>query len=91
MRALVTLAELRAARKMSQEELGKHLGMTQAAISSYETGARTPPLATARRIAAFFGVPLDEIEFVSNPEFRLQKRAAQPGGRDTTAREEAAL
>lgn len=87
---LVTLAELRAARKMTQAELGRYLGLTQAAISAYETGARTPPLKTARRIAAFFCVPLDAIEFSGGSESNRRERAQEAAYGESTARKEAA-
>lgn len=44
------IREFRDKAGLSQERLGASCGLTKAAISNYETGARTPDLATGRRI-----------------------------------------
>lgn len=49
-----------------------------------------PSLKTARKVAAFFGVPLDDIEFSGASESTPGARAGEPAERDTTARKEAA-
>lgn len=87
---LVTLAELRARHKLSQEALAQHLGLSQAAVSAWERGVWMPSLKTARKVAAFFGVPLDDIEFSGASESTPGARAGEPAERDTTARKEAA-
>lgn len=50
------LKELRVARGMSQRELAELAGITQRAISSYESGERRPTGETLLRIAQIFGV-----------------------------------
>lgn len=85
-----TLAELRRERGLSQRALAKALRLSSGAIANYEAGIRTPPLPVARRIAAFFGVPLDELRFAgeSDSNARTGKAAGHPD--DRSAREEAA-
>ena len=58
-----TLAELRVEKNISQRSLAEAIGTAPSSIGMYETGLRTPPLEKARKIAKFFGVLVDEIEF----------------------------
>lgn len=44
---------------MTQEELARRVGMSAAAISHYETGARTPSLPVFRHIAQILDVSMD--------------------------------
>ena len=60
---MVNLVDLRRARELSQAALAKELGVSPATIALYETGDRTPRLGIARKIAAYFHVPLDDLEF----------------------------
>ena len=60
---MITLAELRKEKKLTQEQLAKALNMSVSAIAMYETGARIPRLQRARIIAEFFKVPIQEINF----------------------------
>lgn len=53
------LKELRTAKNISQEELGKHLNLRDSTISQYESGKRTPDYSTLLKIADFFGVTTD--------------------------------
>lgn len=64
------IRKLRKAKKISQTELADEIGLSCAAISSYETGAHVPPLDIIRKLAAFFDVSITEItgdEWYSNP------------------------
>lgn len=69
------LAELRG--DMTQRELAKKLDLTPSAIAMYETGERTPPLEKAKKIAAFFGVPVESIKFGI---YARMARVCQPTG-----------
>lgn len=69
------LAELRG--DMPQRELAKQLDITASAISMYETGERTPSLEKAKKIAAFFGVPVESIKFGKDARMA---RACKPTG-----------
>ena len=52
---------LRTQRKMTQEQLADHLGVTYQAVSKWETGANTPDIALLPGIAATFGVSIDTL------------------------------
>ena len=53
------LRELRKENKMSQETLGKLLGVTKVSISGYENGTRVPSLQVLNGILDVFGVSAD--------------------------------
>ena len=55
------LMMLRHRRGMKQTELASRVGCSQAMISHYISGTRTPSLAKLVNIAAVLGVPLDEL------------------------------
>ncbi|MCL2861801.1 MAG: helix-turn-helix domain-containing protein [Firmicutes bacterium] len=50
------LKELREEKELSQEKLGKQLGLNSRTISQYETGRREPDIATIKRLCKFFDV-----------------------------------
>ena len=52
------IRNLRIERGMSQMELARALKTSQAAITAWENGKRTPNLAAITRIAEFFRVPV---------------------------------
>ncbi|HHV79056.1 MAG TPA: helix-turn-helix transcriptional regulator [Firmicutes bacterium] len=58
-----TLSDLRNQLGLSQRKLAKLLNLKPSTIAMYELGLRTPPLNTAKRIAAFFGVNVEAIYF----------------------------
>lgn len=53
------LRELRKENRMSQEDLGKLLGITKVSISGYENGTRAPSLDILQGILDVFGVSAD--------------------------------
>ncbi|MBS0380996.1 MAG: helix-turn-helix transcriptional regulator [Proteobacteria bacterium] len=57
--------EIRALRfhagEMTQEELGRRVGVTRQTIAALEAGKYSPSLECAFRIAEVFGKPLDEV------------------------------
>lgn len=53
------ISELRESKNMTQEELAKHLGITRASLSHYETSRREPDIETLNKIADFFQVSVD--------------------------------
>lgn len=57
----MTLKQLRVNQGLSQEELGKKVGLKQATISQYENGTRKPPLPTAKKLSLALNVTLDDI------------------------------
>ncbi|MEW6448255.1 MAG: helix-turn-helix transcriptional regulator [Bacillota bacterium] len=60
---MIKLAELRAQRKLTQKGLASALGLSKSAIGMYESGRRTPRLPIAKKIARYFGVPVETISF----------------------------
>lgn len=53
------LRELRKENNMSQEDLGKLLGVTKVSVSGYENGNRVPSLDILNQILDVFGVSAD--------------------------------
>lgn len=53
------LRELRKENKMSQEALGKVLGVTKVSVSGYENGTRVPSLDVLQGILDVFGISAD--------------------------------
>ena len=53
------LAALRRARGLSQRQTAAELGVSQALLSHYETGAREPGLAFVCRACDYYGVTAD--------------------------------
>lgn len=60
-RSVIRLRQLRRAREMTQEDLGRRVGLNRASICSIEKGTRKPSLDKARAIAAEFGVSIEDI------------------------------
>lgn len=54
-----TLRELRKARNISMKQLGEIIGLSESAISLYETGKREPDYATLTKLADYFNVTVD--------------------------------
>lgn len=55
------LKHIRKLRQMTQYELAKMVGITQAMVSHYETGRCNPDLETAARIANALGCKVDDL------------------------------
>lgn len=55
------LKNLRLSRRLSQQDLGKALGVAQITVSSWERDIREPNFEMCQRIAAYFGVPTSQI------------------------------
>lgn len=53
------LRELRKENKLSQEKLGKILGVSKVSVSGYENGNRVPSLDILNKILDFFGISAD--------------------------------
>lgn len=68
------LKEARKAKKMTQEALGKEIGVTKVSICCYENGSRTPTLDTLIDLANALGVEItyllgiDKFEVADNDE-----------------------
>lgn len=55
------MKQLRKQRKLSQTQLANMLGVTQAAVSSWEANGVPPGIENAKKIAEIFGVSVDEL------------------------------
>ena len=58
------LPALRKARKISQEELARAVGVTRQTITSIEVGKYTASLPLAHKIAVYFGLSIEEVFLV---------------------------
>ena len=57
---------LRRARKMTQAELARRVGVTNATVSAYEVGSRMPSFEVLVRLAQVFHVSTDNLLGISN-------------------------
>jgi len=57
----ICLKTIREMQNVTQEELAKHIGVSQQFISRLESGTKTMPLALAVEIADFLNISLDEL------------------------------
>ena len=55
------MAELRKAKKLSQEELALAVGVTRQTITSIEVGKYTASLPLAFKIAHYFGMSIEDV------------------------------
>lgn len=55
------IKEIRLVNNMKQSDLADRLNVTQATVSGWESGRRTPDLETVRRIAELFDCSIDEL------------------------------
>jgi len=62
--------------EMSQEELGRAIGVTRQTIAAIEAGKYSPSLEAAFRIAGVFGKPLDEVF-----QWKTGEKGTAPGTR----------
>lgn len=73
MRFQDTLRNLRISNHLTQMQLAQAIGTSQSAITSWETGYRTPDFISLKKIAAYFDVPLSTLFF---DEFSEEDRVA---------------
>ncbi len=65
------LKNRRIEQKMTQTDLGKAVGLSDATISAYEKGKRLPDAMTALRIACALHVPLDYLCNFTDAEYSI--------------------
>ncbi|WP_164545780.1 helix-turn-helix domain-containing protein [Paenibacillus albus] len=56
-----TIAELREARAITQEELARKLGISRSTLSHYEKNRRKPPLDFIVQLANTFNISIEQI------------------------------
>ncbi len=62
------IRELRAAQRISQEELARAVGTTRQTITSIETEKYTASLPLAYRIAHYFGLKIEDVFDLADEE-----------------------
>lgn len=81
------LGELLARRGISQSQLAAYIGMRPSAVSDWLAGKKRPAPASLRRLAAYAGVPAEEVLRIAG---HLDAEAATPErGRPRSLRDEA--
>lgn len=55
------IKEIRLVNNMKQTDLAEKLNVTQATVSGWESGRRTPDLESVRRISTIFNCSIDEL------------------------------
>ena len=78
------LKALRESKKITQTQLGEHIGAKKNAISLWESGKRQPDQETLVRLANFFGVTVDYLLGRNDPHPPAQEKA--PAERRTEAK-----
>ena len=63
-----TIRKLRMEKNLTQKQLASKIGMTGAAISSYESGTRSPSIDSLCKLAAFFSTSVDYMVGYIPPE-----------------------
>lgn len=53
------LKTLRKGRKLTQDQIAEHFGITRGAVSNFEIGRRKPDIKLLQAFAQYYGVPLD--------------------------------
>lgn len=69
------IREFRESKKLTQAQLGKMLGVSQALIGQWETGKRKPKYETLEKIASVLGVSVLEIMEIDELDFESRFNA----------------
>ncbi len=67
------LYKLRIKSELSQSELGKMVGVTNKAVSKWETGSAKPQISIIKKLSLIFNVPLEELIIESKPQPKISK------------------
>ena len=70
------LSKLRADAKLTRAELGEKIGVAARSIINYENGERIPYGDVCARMAQVFGITVDELLGVENPELEMARAEA---------------
>lgn len=63
---------LRKERKLTQSEVGEAIGQERSTIACYETGKRTPDVATLEKLASLYKVTLDHFSNKSEADIMIE-------------------
>lgn len=75
---MFTLSELRNKNNLTQKELAEALNFSISSVAMYEIGARIPSLKRAKRIANYFKVSLEDINFFNRDAHVAGARSQTP-------------
>jgi putative transcriptional regulator len=70
------ISDLRKMKSLTQKQLAKDLDISESSIAMYESGKRIPSLIRARRIAEYFEVPVESIDFFCLDSSRNESNSA---------------
>lgn len=72
-----TIAKLRQARNMTQQQLASALNVSHQAVSKWENGAALPDIETMMALTHFFGITVEQLISGDVPESRLTEEKPQ--------------
>ena len=85
------IKSIRKKNKISQQELGNMLGVSQAMIAQYENGKRIPKLETIKKIAIALDCEVSDIDenifVIKLPKYELTPKRLEKARLDSEARE----
>ena len=70
-----TIKKLRIARKLTQEELASHLGITSKAVSQWECNRTSPDISQIPVLCNFFQISADQLLNINLPKFEEEKQS----------------
>jgi len=73
--AIVALANYRKKKRLTQKQLGKLLGVSDAAVARWESGKREPRLKDCQHIAKVTGIPIGLLRNVPVEQLRRKRYA----------------
>ena len=73
-----TIAALRQANRMTQQQLAATMNVSHQAVSKWETGQALPDMQTLLDLSRLFGVTIEQLLLGDIPEARLHPREADP-------------
>lgn len=62
----ISLAAARVNAKLQQKDVAKVLGIAQETLLNWEKGKTSPRIEQARKLAAMYGIPLQDIFFANS-------------------------
>ena len=70
------ISDLRKLKSLTQKQLAEALKISESSIAMYESGKRVPSLTRARKIAEYFNVPVESIDFFCQDSSQYESKIA---------------